>query len=276
MQTTRRTFVAGSLAASAYAQIQGSNDRLRVGVIGCGIQGNAHLKALLRIKEQDNVEVAAVCDVFQKRADAASQLTGGKVIKDYRDLMSSKDLDYILIATPEHWHYQMLLDGLPAGKHIYCEKPMTHTVEQAKHITGKINEATKQKVQIGVQGMSDDSYETANKYVKEGALGKVVIAQIDYARNHKDDFWAYDIDPDAKPGENLDWKQWLGPAPKRPSMAPLLGLLRRHRDRSLHSSSDTDHQVAELGLSRARHGNRRQVRVHRQLGGNSRYAERHA
>src|SRR5690349_18173694 len=64
--------------------------------------------------------------------------------------------------------------------------------------------------------MYDDSYETAHKYVQEGALGKVVLAQIDYSRNYKDDFWAYPIDPDARPGENLDWKAWLGPAPKRP------------------------------------------------------------
>jgi predicted dehydrogenase len=71
-------------------------------------------------------------------------------------------------------------------------------------------------MQVGVQGMSDDSYETALKYVKEGALGKVVQAQIDYSRNHKEDFWRNQIDPDAKPGVNLDWEAWLGPAPKRP------------------------------------------------------------
>src|SRR5262249_38893710 len=74
----------------------------------------------------------------------------------------------------------------------------------------------KLRLQVGVQGMSDESYEVANRYVKEGVLGKVVMAQIDYSRNYKDDFWAYEIDPDARPGVNLDWQAWLGPAPQRP------------------------------------------------------------
>ncbi len=231
MDTTRRAFVATTLTASAYAQIAGSNERLRVGVIGCGGQAQGHMKSLVRTKDQDNVEIVAVCDVFDKRAQEAAALTGGRVIKDYRDLLAAKDIDYVLIATPEHWHYQMTLDALAAGKHIYCEKPMTHTVDQAKHIAARIGQSDR-KVQIGVQGMSDDSYETAYKYVKEGALGKVVIAQIDYSRNYADDFWAYPIDADARPGENLDWHQWLGPAPKRPWDADRCFRWRRYWDYS--------------------------------------------
>jgi predicted dehydrogenase len=203
------------MAAEAYAQTAGANERMRMGVIGCGIQGNAHMKALVTMKETDNLEVAAVCDIFDKRAQAASQLTGGRPVKDYRSILEAKDIDYVLIAAPEHWHYQMTMDALAAGKHIYCEKPMTHTTEQSKKVVARVNE-TKLKMQVGVQGMSDDSYETAYNYVKDGTLGKVVIAQIDYSRNALDDFWAYPIDPDAKPGENLDWHAWLGPAPKRP------------------------------------------------------------
>ena len=174
-----------------------------------------HMHALVKMREPDNCDVAAVCDVFDKRAEQAAQLTGGKIVKDYRRLLDDHDLDYVLIATPEHWHYQMTLDAIAAGKHIYCEKPMTQTVEQSKHVIAKLKGSTL-KMQVGVQGMSDDSYETANRYIKEGKLGKVVLAQIDYSRNHRDDFWAYPMDSDAKPGENLDWKAWLGPAPKRP------------------------------------------------------------
>jgi predicted dehydrogenase len=109
----------------------------------------------------------------------------------------------------------MTLDAADARKHIYCEKPMTRTTEEAKKVVAKIKQ-TGVKMQVGVQGMSDDSYETANKYVKDGALGDVVIAQIDYSRNYGlKDFWGYPVDEDARPGENLDWKAWLGPAPKR-------------------------------------------------------------
>jgi predicted dehydrogenase len=91
---------------------------------------------------------------------------------------------------------------------------MTHSIEQAGVIVKKIEES-KLKLQVGVQGMSDDSYSTAHKMIQDGALGKVVMAHIDYSRNYLDDFWAYEIDPAAKPGVNLDWEAWLGPAPKR-------------------------------------------------------------
>ena len=177
--------------------------------------GTHHMKSLVKMRESDNVEIIAVCDVYDKRLDQAAQLTGGKKYKHYPELLANKDIDYVLITTPEHWHYQMAMDAADAGKHIYCEKPMTHTSAQAKKLVAKIERAGV-KMQVGVQGMSDDSYETANEYVKKGVLGKVVLAQIDYSRNYKDDFWAYKIDPDAKPGVNLDWKAWLGPARKRP------------------------------------------------------------
>ena len=213
---SRRDFVAGTtFTALSYGKITGANERLRIGVIGCGGQAMGHMHALVKMRDSDNCDVINVCDVFDKRAEQAAGVTGGKVVKDYRRVLDNPDVDYVLIATPEHWHYQMTIDAADAGKHIYCEKPMTHTVEQSKKVVAKINHSGL-KMQVGVQGMSDDSYETAHKYVKEGALGKVVLAQIDYSRNYKDDFWAYPIDTDARPGENLDWKAWLGPAPKRP------------------------------------------------------------
>jgi len=212
---SRRDFVAGSaFTALSYSRTIGANERLRIGVIGCGGQATDHMRNLVKMRESDNCDVINVCDVFDKRADKAAELTGGKVVKDYRRILDNPDVDYVLIATPEHWHAQMTLEAAAAGKHIYCEKPMTHTVEQSRKVIAKIKQSGV-KMQVGVQGMSDDSYETAHKYVQDGALGKVVLAQIDYSRNYKDDFWAYPIDADARPGENLDWKAWLGPAPKR-------------------------------------------------------------
>jgi predicted dehydrogenase len=215
---TRREFAAVStlaLTAKSYSQVRGANDRLRIGAIGCGGQGMAHLRTLVKMRESDNIEVLTVCDVFDKRAAQGAETTGAKIVKDYRRILDDKDIDYVLIATPEHWHYHMTIDAAAAGKHIYCEKPMTHSVEESKKVAAKIK-ASGVKMQVGVQGMSDDSYETAHRYVAEGALGKVVLAQIDYSRNHVGDFWAYPIEPDARPGDNLDWKAWLGPAPKRP------------------------------------------------------------
>ncbi len=214
---TRREFAGGALAltAKSYAQIRGANERMRVGAIGCGGQGMAHLTTLAKMRETDKLDVIAVCDVFDKNSARGAQATGARIVKDYRRVLDDKDVDYVLIATPEHWHCRMTLDAASAGKHIYCEKPMTHTTEEAKKVVAKI-QASGVKMQVGVQGMSDDSYSAANRYVKQDALGKVVLAQIDYSRNHVGDFWAYWIDQDARPGENLDWKAWLGPAPKRP------------------------------------------------------------
>ena len=219
---SRRTFVSTTAAsvvatAASASRVLGANNRLRVGIIGCGgLAQGAHIPALLKMKETDNVEVVAVCDVYQKRLDQGATATGAKPIKDYRALLDQKDIDYVAIVTPEHWHAKMTIDAADAGKHIYCEKPMTWSIEEAKKVVAKINQ-NKVKMQVGVQGMSDDSYETAQRMIKEGKIGRPVQAQIDYSRNHKRDFWVSDEpDKDVRPGENLDWNAFLGSAPKRP------------------------------------------------------------
>lgn len=219
---SRRTFVsttAASVIATAAStnRVLGANNRLRVGIIGCGgLAQGAHIPSLLKMKDTDNVEIAAVCDVYQKRLDQGATATGAKPIKDYRALLDQKDIDYVAIVTPEHWHAKMTIDAADAGKHIYCEKPMTWSIEEAKKVVAKINQ-TKVKMQVGVQGMSDDSYETAQRMIKDGKIGRPIQAQIDYSRNHKRDFWVSDEpDKDVRPGENLDWNAFLGSAPKRP------------------------------------------------------------
>lgn len=248
---SRREFVAAGTAAAlttarAYSQIAGANDRLRIGVIGCGGMANGHMRTLVRNKETDNIDIIAVSDIFDKRRDAAAQLTGGKPYKSYHDVLALKDVDYVLIASPEHWHAQMTLDAADAGKHIYCEKPMTRTVEQAKRVVDKIH-GGKVKMQVGVQGTSDDSYVNAWEYVKSGALGKIVLAQIDYSRNDKVPMWEYPIDPDAKPGVNLDWNAWLGKTKKRPFDPERYFRWRRYWDYSGGISTDLFvHRVTRL------------------------------
>lgn len=220
---SRRGFVAATGAAlftaRSYAEIKGANDRLLIGVIGCGGMATGHMTSIKRrMLETDNVRMIAVCDLYDKRLSAAAELTGGTPYKRYEELLANKDVDYVLNATPEHWHSKIILDSLDAGKHMYTEKPMTRTVEQAKKVIAKVQANPKLRVQVGVQGMSDESYITANKHVRDGALGRVVLAQIDYSRNHLGDFWAdptYKIDDEARPGVNLDWKTWLGDTPKQ-------------------------------------------------------------
>jgi len=203
------------MSAKSYSRIMGANEKINVGVIGCGGMANSHMDALLQMRDSDNVNIAAVCDVYTNRLDRAKELTKAQAFANYKEVLANKEIDYVLIATPEHWHYQMTLDAIDAGKHIYVEKPMTHTIDQAKDIVEKVEKA-KLKLQVGVQGMSDDSYETAHQMIQDGALGKVVMAHIDYSRNYPNDFWTNPIDSQARPGVNLDWEAWLGPAPKRP------------------------------------------------------------
>lgn len=242
-----------AVTAKSYSQVTGANERLRVGVIGCGGMANGHMRTLLRNRQADNVEITAVCDLYQKRLDAAAQLTGGKPHRHYHDVLSSSDVDYVLIATPEHWHARICLDAAEAGKHIYCEKPMTRTVEQAKKVVQKIR-GGKVKMQVGVQGMSDDSYITAHRYVQDGTLGKVVLAQIDYSRNGRDLFVTHPPDPDLKPGVNLDWKTWLGDTHKQPFDADRFLNWRRYYEYSGGISGDlfvhrVTRMIRSLGLN---------------------------
>ena len=168
---------AALFTAKSYAQVKGANERLRVGVIGCGGMAMGHMQSLVkRMKDSDNVAVTAVCDLYDKRLDQAAELTGGKKYTRYEELLRSNDVDYILNATPEHWHAKITCDALDAGKHVYNEKPMTRTVEQAKKVVAKAKQHPNLKLQIGVQGTSDDSYIAANKYIKDGVLGQVVLA----------------------------------------------------------------------------------------------------
>ncbi len=130
---------------------------------------------------------------------------------------------------------------------------MTYTIDQARRVAQKMKGASV-KMQVGVQGMSDDSYETANRYIREGALGKVVLAQIDYSRNDKDDFWEYKTDPDVRPGENLDWNAFLGSAKKRPFDPDRFFSWRRYWDYSGGIASDlfvhrVTRMIKALGLT---------------------------
>ncbi len=211
-----------ALSARGLSQTPGANRRINMGIIGCGGIAQSHLSALLEIRETDDVEVVAVCDVYETRAKAFQDhiwRVGGdaRLYADYRQLLEHDGLDYVLIATPEHWHAQQTLDALDAGLHVYCEKPITRIVAEAHQVLQKVGDSGL-KMQVGVQGMSDDSYASANQAIREGKLGPVVEAQIDYVRNHPLDQgpWRTGVNSDLAQPPDLDWERWLGPAPARP------------------------------------------------------------
>ena len=137
--SSRRTFVKNStLATSAavlgalpHSRAVGANDRIRIGVIGVGGMGAGHVRSLVKKSQDENIEVAAVCDVYQRRVRRSKDLCKGDGYLDYRRLLERKNLDAVLIATPDHWHAKLTIDAMDSGKHVYCERLMTHTVEQA-------------------------------------------------------------------------------------------------------------------------------------------------
>jgi len=221
LKTGAVTAGAVALSAQTRARAQGANSRIRMGFIGCGSIANEHLSKLMQMRESDNVEIDIVCDVYRKRAEDFQRKIGREqarplVETDYRKVLDRRDLDYVLIATPEHSHAYLIMDALDAGKHVYAEKPMTHTIEEAQAVLKKL-EGTNLKLQVGVQGMADDSYSSANRAIREGLLGSVVQAQIDYVRNYKDQGpWRRGGNPDAEKPDDLQWESWLRPAQQRP------------------------------------------------------------
>ena len=233
-----------AMTARSYGRILGANERINVGLIGCGGIAQAHLAALLALRDEGSVEIVGVTDVYETRArNFQDQIwrVGGNAQRaaNYEQLLEMNGIDAITVATPEHWHAQQTLDALDAGYHVYCEKPMTHKVDEAQAVVRKAQEANR-KLQVGVQGMSDDSYETANEAIRAGKIGPVIEAQIDYVRYYPADQgpWRTGVDPDLPKPDDLDWEAWLGPAPERPWSPPRYFEWRNYRDYSGGIASD--------------------------------------
>jgi len=178
--------------------------------------GNNHLNAYRTLKDSNNLEAVSVADCWQKRAEqGASKIDVSQVHTDYRRVIEDDQIDYVTIASPEHQHAVMTLAALDAGKGVYCEKPMTHTIPEAMAVVKKQAE-TKLPVQVGVQRMSDDSYSSAAEAIRDGLLGKVVQAQIEYVRRYGEQglFCVPGLKDDMPKPADLNWKEWLGPAPE--------------------------------------------------------------
>jgi predicted dehydrogenase len=192
------------------------NERLRIGFIGTGGRFNTHARIVLaRQLQQADVEAAAVCDVYrlhrQWAAERIEKATGRapQVFEDYRELLQKADVDIVCIATPDHWHGKQILDALAAGKHVYCEKPMTHKVEEALAVWDAW-EKSGRVVQIGVQRASDPRWQAAYRFLCEGRIGKVVQIQTEYYRNSRVGQWRYyRLTPEMTP-RNINWPKFLG------------------------------------------------------------------
>jgi predicted dehydrogenase len=220
---TRRDFLAATAGAAALAALpsaaraaKGPNERLRLGFIGVGGRMQQHLDSAIHLQTtKKNVEIAAICDVFNRHRDEVqAKVEKGVGHKptatgDYREILSDPGIDAVVIATPDHWHARQTLDALAAGKHVYCEKPMTHTVEQALEVY-KTWKASGRVMQVGVQSTCLPLYRAINERLNSGDVGKVLQYQTEYYRNSDVGQWRYyELAADMTP-KNIDWKMFLG------------------------------------------------------------------
>jgi predicted dehydrogenase len=191
----------------------GPNDRVDLGFIGFGIRGNILLEAA---KETQQANLVEVCDCYQGHLERAKERTDGKIatnFANYKKLLDRKDIDAVLVATPDHWHQRIVLDALSAGKDVYIEKPMTYRIEDGPSFIQSAQEH-KRIVQVGSQWVSSEQHKKAREIVMSGKLGKVTKVTASYNRNSSTGSWNYPIPGDLQEGVNFNWEEWLGPAPK--------------------------------------------------------------
>ncbi len=183
---------------------------VRLGFIGVGIRGNLLMEAAAGIA---GVEIKAVADCYKGHLDRALELFTPQPVAtgDYKQVLSRADVDAVVIATPDHWHLKMTQDALAAGKHVYVEKPMTHSWEEGEAFIAAADKSSK-IVQVGSQYLSMGCAQQAAQLIKSGALGQVTLVEGRFHRNTATGAWYYPIPPDASP-ETVDWKGFLGSAP---------------------------------------------------------------
>ena len=218
---TRRSFLSDSarvaagagvmLNAGSWNKVLGANDRIRLGVIGSGDRAQQVLSHLIKEPE---IDVIAICDVYEKNALKAKEQTGGKatITGDHNALLANKDVDAVLIATPDHWHASIAVDSCNAGKDVYVEKPLTWAWQEGRKVIEAVK-ANKRVLQVGLQQRSGTHYAQAKaEFVDSGKLGK-----ISYVRT----YWHGNQYHLRKPNfteqpTGLDWKRWVGQAKPRP------------------------------------------------------------
>ncbi|MBS1835083.1 MAG: Gfo/Idh/MocA family oxidoreductase [Acidobacteria bacterium] len=221
---SRRTLIKSASLAAAPAAMQkalAANDRLQIGVIGTGGRGY-YLTTRFYEGSAEMGNIAAVCDAFDDRLARAKDLVQTKenktpkATKDYKEILADPSIDAVIIATPEHLHYQMFMDAIKAGKHIYVEKPLAHTIEEGWEML-KAHEKSGKIVQVGTQNRSNSLYIKAKEMVAAGMIGECHYVRAFWYRNSLDDnpAWRYAIPPNATP-QNTDWDRFLGSAKKRP------------------------------------------------------------
>lgn len=183
-----------------------ANDKVRVALIGTGIQGNSDLSTALKIP---GVELAAACDLYTGRLERMKEVYGKSLFttKDYREILNRKDVDAVIIATNDYWHAQIATDALKAGKHVYCEKPMVHKLSEGLPLIDTYKSAGK-VMQIGSQGIAGIDYAKARDLYKAGEIGQLNCIEATYDRQSAIGAWEYTMPADGSP-QTVDWDRYV-------------------------------------------------------------------
>ena len=221
MACTRRVFLstasglvlaarplAAQATSSAGTTIQGANNRIRIGIIGTGGRARGLMNQLRKLP---GAEIVAVSDVYEPRLLQAAEIAGATAAKhtDYRRLLEDRQIDAVLIGSPDHWHKQMTIDAVAAGKDVYVEKPISHSIAEGEQMV-KAVEASKQIVQTGTQQRSWDHFILGKQLIDSGRLGQITFVQTYWYQHARAGTYA------PVTMDKLDWKAWLGPATDRP------------------------------------------------------------
>ncbi len=214
MGTNRRDFLkTGAAAATAlsWGRVLGANDRIRLGAIGTG----GRCQYLLRLLKQLNrTDLVAVCDVYGPRRAEARQKSGpdAKEYVDYRELLDRQDLDAVIIGVPDHWHVPVTVDAVEAGKDVYLEKPVTHSIAEGDRLLKAVGESDR-VVQTGTQQRSWPHFIEAGERIRSGELGTITLVKTFWYQSYLKRADVADREVDRN---QLDWKRWLGTAPQQP------------------------------------------------------------
>jgi predicted dehydrogenase len=240
MHPTRRDFLKMAAATSvasasrhliaqdtATSSNVSANDRIQIATIGCGIQGINDTRTALQVP---GVELVAVADVYDGRQIRAREEWGDHVFttRDHREVLTRPDVDAVIIATPDHWHAQVAIDAMKAGKDVYVEKPMVQDLEDGLRVIEAARQ-TNRILQVGSQRVSSIVYAKARDLFRAGTIGELNLVEAWINRNSSIGAWQYSIPPDASL-QTIDWDRFLGRAPKRPFDPVRLFRWRNYRD----------------------------------------------
>ena len=190
-----------------------ANDQVNVAVIGMGIMGFNNAETTLKIP---GAKIVGVCDLYTGRLEHAKEVYGKELYttKNYQEILDRKDIDAVIIATSDHWHDRISIDALNKGKHVYCEKPMVHKLEQGAEVIAT-QKKTGKVFQVGSQRVSSIATEKARQIFESGIIGDLILVETYMDRHSANGAWQYSIPTDANAG-TVDWEKFLGTAPKLP------------------------------------------------------------